>query len=471
MSVIQPSLSRFWAWLVRTALLMAGALLRAVLFLLTASAGAVEMLRQRADSRRVTLSIAAARNARAANRWRTAFEEAPLGMARVSLDGRLEDANSAFRALLGEPQRAIVGRRLSAFVYPDDLPALGDQGNPGNPANLAKGVAKAEVRLVCTGGRLKWCELSSSVVRDAYERPEYVLASAVDITRHKRSQAALRDLATRDPLSGLSNRRWFELQLAQHLRLCAEEGPVGALLVMDLDQFKQVNDNLGHQAGDRLIIGVALTLRRHLRDQDIVSRLGGDEFAVVLREGDRWAAEAVARKLVLAVRDEVRAQAVGDGEPLVINPEGALGSEIYLVDGPEAGSDATRPGQAPSHVASGRGAGTSPGQAGNPWRGEEGGQGREATFGVSISIGVAPFEVLSTAYDLASSSAARDALRAADTALYAVKRSGRNGYAVSGAEEGPRHARPRSSNVPDLSEEDLAASPAAQAPASTGAQR
>ena len=144
-------------------------------------------------------------------------------MAKVNVEGRLDDINSAFLgALLGEPERAIVGCRLSAFVYPDDLGAL---GGPGNPGKSAKGVAKAEVRLLCAGGRLRWCEVASSLVRDADGRPEYVLVSAVDITRHKRSQAALRDLATRDPLSGLANRRWFELQLAQHLRLCAEEGP------------------------------------------------------------------------------------------------------------------------------------------------------------------------------------------------------------------------------------------------------
>jgi diguanylate cyclase (GGDEF)-like protein len=135
---------------------------------------------------------------------------------------------------------------------------------------------------------------------------------------------------------------------------------------MDLDNFKRVNDTLGHQAGDRLIIEVAVTLRRHLRDRDLVARLGGDEFAVVLHDGDCWAAESVARKLVLAVRDEVN-----------------------------------------------NGAG-----------------------GVTVSLGVAPF-------DLFKGVNAREALRSADAAMYTVKRSGRNGYAVAGASEGPHHARSR----------------------------
>ncbi len=249
----------------------------------------------------------------------------------------------------------------TALVYPDDLSELAGPGDPGK----AK-VAKAEVRMVCSGGRLRWCELVSSVVRDRDGRPQHVLVYVVDITRHKRSQAALRDLATRDPLSGLANRRWFELQLARHLRTSATEGPRGALVVMDLDNFKRVNDTLGHQAGDRLIIEVAVTLRRHLRDRDLVARLGGDEFAVVLHDGDCWAAESVARKLVLAVRDEVN----------------------------------------------------------------------NGSGGVTVSLGVAPF-------DLFKGVNARDALRSADAAMYTVKRSGRNGYTVAGASEGPHHARRR----------------------------
>lgn len=391
MSVIQVRASRFATWLAGTALVAAAALLRTWLAVTTFFARLLQAWGQKVESRRATVSLAAARNARESDRWRTAFEAAPLGMAKVSLEGRLEAVNSAWRTLLGQPERALLGRRLSAFVYPDDLAALGGPGNPGGPA---KGVAKAEVRLVCADGHLRWCELASSMVRDANSRAEYVLVSAVDITRHKQSQAALRDLATRDPLSGLANRRWFELQLAQHLRVCVEDAPRGALLAIDLDHFKEVNDTLGHEAGDRLLVEVALSLRQHLRDQDVVARLGGDEFAVILREGDRWAAEAVARKLVLAVRDEVAA----------------------------AADDAAAA--------------------------DEGGAGPR--MGVTISVGVAAFELLGTTADLAGGTVARDALKVADTAMYSVKRSGRNGYAVAGTGEGPHHAR-RRADVPDLS--------------------
>ena len=215
----------------------AGKVVQAALIATASLSGMFELVGQKVESRRAAAALLAAQTAKASNRWRAAFDAAPLGMAKVSPEGRIEEVNSAFCALLGEPERAVVGRRLSALVYPDDLSELAGPGDPGK----AK-VAKAEVRMVCSGGRLRWCELVSSVVRDSEGRPQHVLVYVVDITRHKRSQAALRDLATRDPLSGLANRRWFELQLARHLRTCATEGPRGALVVMDLDNFKRVND-------------------------------------------------------------------------------------------------------------------------------------------------------------------------------------------------------------------------------------
>ena len=216
MSVIQSRASRFATWLAGTILVAAAALPEDV-------AGGNDFFRSGAagvgPEGRVPARHCVARRGpqcQGVGPLAHRLRGRPVGMAKVSLEGRLEAVNSAWRTLLGQPERALLGRRLSAFVYPDDLAALGGPGNPGGPA---KGVAKAEVRLVSADGHLRWCELASSMVRDANSRAEYVLVSAVDITRHKQSQAALRDLATRDPLSGLANRRWFELQLAQHLRV------------------------------------------------------------------------------------------------------------------------------------------------------------------------------------------------------------------------------------------------------------
>lgn len=396
MVVIRPWWSRLAARTLLAAAVVALAAVRAAVALaglVTTSLGA---LSAHLEGHRAGAALRVARSAKASDRWRVAFEAAPMGMARVGLDGRVQAVNSSLCNLLGEPQTVLVGQRLSSLVYPDDLDALAGPGHPGR----GKAVAKAEVRLVCSGGRLRWCEMASTLVGTAGGRPDHVLVYVVDITRHKRSQAALRDLATRDPLSGLANRRWFELQLAQHLRRCAEDGPRGALLVMDLDNFKAVNDTLGHQGGDRLIIETAVTLRRHLRDHDLVARLGGDEFAVILSEGEPKAAEAVARKLVLAVRDEVFAAT-----------------------------------EAP--------AGAGPGPE------------------VTVSVGVATFADFEGAHQ-------RELLQAADAALYAVKHSGRNGYAMAGATDAPHLARRRAPAVAGSSGPPSATAPG---PASAPAQR
>lgn len=395
MSVIRPWWDRVASRSVEVTLILAAFGVKVLLSLVAALSAGLQLLSRHLEGRRVAAALWAAQAAKSANRWRVAFEAAPMGMARVGTDGRLQAVNSSLCNLLGEAERSLVGRRMSSLVYPDDLEAMAGPGHPGKH----RGVAKAEVRLVCAGGRLRWCEMASTLVTGPRGRADHVLVYVMDITHHKRSEAALRDLATRDPLSGLANRRWFELQLARHLRACAESGPRGALLVIDLDNFKLVNDTLGHQAGDRLVIEAAVTLRRHLRDHDLVARLGGDEFAVILGEGDRAAAESVARKLVLAVRDEVF----------------------------------TVPDRPSGYQGSGDGAGAAPGSAAPPE--------------VTVSVGVAPFEVLAGAN-------AKEALKAADEAMYLVKRSGRNGYALAGAPEGPRLARRRAPVVADLSAPD-----------------
>ena len=114
----------------------------------------------------------------------------------------------------------------------------------------------------------------------------------------------LRHLADHDALTGLPNRRRFEQELARHLAHVRRYGPEGAVLILDLDCFKPVNDTFGHAAGDRLLARVACVLRERLRATDVLARLGGDEFAVLLPRVDRAGAGAVARSLVETVRAE-----------------------------------------------------------------------------------------------------------------------------------------------------------------------
>ena len=126
-----------------------------------------------------------------------------------------------------------------------------------------------------------------------------------DITERKRFESQLRHLADHDPLTGLFNRRRFETELGRQVTHATRRAPAGAALLLDLDNFKYVNDTLGHGAGDDLIRSISGVLRGRLRETDVIARLGGDEFAVLLVDADAAKAEKVAADLAEAVRRTV----------------------------------------------------------------------------------------------------------------------------------------------------------------------
>ncbi len=128
-----------------------------------------------------------------------------------------------------------------------------------------------------------------------------------DITEHKLAEERIQRIAHHDSLTGLPNRLLFNDRLAQSIRFARRDKRGFALLFLDLDRFKQVNDTLGHDAGDELLQQVADRIRRELRDSDTVARVGGDEFTVILPDIARPEhAETVARKLVAALSPPVR---------------------------------------------------------------------------------------------------------------------------------------------------------------------
>jgi diguanylate cyclase (GGDEF)-like protein/PAS domain S-box-containing protein len=123
-----------------------------------------------------------------------------------------------------------------------------------------------------------------------------------DVTERERIEARLRYLADHDPLTGVLNRRRFEKELAERVAQASRYGGGGAVLLLDIDNFKEVNDSLGHHAGDAVIRSVAKLLREDLRETDVLARLGGDELAVLLPFAGTEQARGVAGKLVDTVR-------------------------------------------------------------------------------------------------------------------------------------------------------------------------
>jgi diguanylate cyclase (GGDEF)-like protein len=126
-------------------------------------------------------------------------------------------------------------------------------------------------------------------------------------SRHERMLELARQ-ASQDPLTGLKNRRRFEEELRAELARSHRYGVAGAMLMLDLDRFKRVNDTLGHQAGDRVLADIAVALRGRARETDVVARLGGDEFAVVLPRCDLAEAEEVAGEIATAIRQRIETE-------------------------------------------------------------------------------------------------------------------------------------------------------------------
>jgi diguanylate cyclase (GGDEF)-like protein/PAS domain S-box-containing protein len=236
--------------------------------------------------------------------FRRAFEDAPIGMAMADLDGTYVRVNNALAAILGYSREEFMAMAYSDLVHPDDLPR--DQEAVRAMLAGERSSYTTEKRYIHVDGHVVWVHFHASLVRDGEGEPAYFLTHSQDITGRREYERELRHLADHDPLTGLLNRRALEREVRDHMARAERYGAEGALLLVDMDNFKTVNDTLGHVAGDDLMVRVARRLRGCLRDSDVLARLGGDEFAVLLPQANLASARMVARKLCDAVRAEGR---------------------------------------------------------------------------------------------------------------------------------------------------------------------
>ena len=239
--------------------------------------------------------------AQALEQFRVAFERAPIGMAVVSLDGRLERVNEALCEITAYSSEDLRAMAPLAIVHPDDADAAAREfarlGSAGDTLAF-------EHRIVRATGDPAWVQARVTLIRDDAGSPLHALAQVLDVTERRAYEDRLRHLADHDALSGLLNRRGFESTLERHMASCRRYGAAGALLVIDLDGFKLVNDTLGHGAGDALIVSCAHALKERLRETDVIARLGGDEFAVLLPVQTLREAEQAAQSLIDTVREQ-----------------------------------------------------------------------------------------------------------------------------------------------------------------------
>lgn len=257
------------------------------------------------------------------------FENTAEGVVTTDDQGLIQSVNPAFERITGFTAAEAVGNRpaiLKSGHHPDAYyQQMWAEINQS-------GQWQGEIWNRRKNGEIfpEW--LTISVVRDAQGRVQNYIGVFSDISDIKRSAAELERLAHYDPLTDLANRLLFGAQLRHALGRAARRGDLLAVMEIDLDGFKNVNDTLGHPAGDRLLQIVAGRLREVLRSEDIVARLGGDEFAIVMESIDSAdGAAVVADKVIAAI-----------AEPLDLDGQSArVTSSIGIALFPADGTDAT----------------------------------------------------------------------------------------------------------------------------------
>lgn len=218
----------------------------------------------------------------AEERFRSAFDFAAIGMSMVSEDGRFIRVNRSLCRILGYVEVELLGMTFQEITHPEDLE---------KDLRYAHQVLAGEIdhyqmekRYVHADGHYVWALLSVSSARDSESDRPMFISQIQDITDRKAAEEKLADLALQDPLTGLPNRRLLWDRIEHALDRTGRRAESLAVLFMDLDDFKRVNDRFGHSVGDEVLRQTASRLTTVLRSGDTLARLGGDEFVIVCED-------------------------------------------------------------------------------------------------------------------------------------------------------------------------------------------
>ena len=229
--------------------------------------------------RDVTAQRAAERaQAESTARMRAFFDHAGIAIQLLALDGTILDANAACRDMFGQPTEALVGTSVFALACPDAVVQV--QEAIAELVTAAREVVTFEACFRHADGATVWGQVTIATVAIGDERR--LMAMLQDATERKRMEAQLLQQAFEDELTGLANRALFRDRLAHALDRRVRYQTDVAVLLLDLDGFKRVNDSLGHAAGDALLRAIGRRIARTVRAGETVARLGGDEFAIVI---------------------------------------------------------------------------------------------------------------------------------------------------------------------------------------------
>src|SRR5216683_2564360 len=256
---------------------------------------------------------------------RAVLDNVAEGILTVDAHGLIETCNPAGEQVFGFPAAELVRRRLGELV-----PMLRISGDTGSFGRLLSQAKLGSEPQETTGRRRDGATFPIEVaIGEMRQQADRFVVSVRDITERKQAQAALEHQAVHDALTGLPNRLLLHDRLSQAILSARRDETPLALLVMDLDRFKEVNDTLGHHFGDLLLRELGGRLRGMLRGAETAARLGGDEFAVLLPRADVNEAEHTARQLLAALEQPFMV----DGHPVEVGA--SIGVSVF----PDHGSD------------------------------------------------------------------------------------------------------------------------------------
>ncbi|HJU71946.1 MAG TPA: EAL domain-containing protein [Paucimonas sp.] len=259
-------------------------------------------------------------------RFIATFNQAAVGLAHATVDGRWLRANQKLLQITGFSEEELLGMTVFEVTHYDDVESTRESIQRSLAGELQNYSLQKRYRR--KGGGYVWVSVSVSLAFDALGAPSYFIVAIEDISLYKRMELELRYSACHDALTDLPNRALLQDRLSQAIVYAHRAQRYVAVMLVDLDRFKNINDSLGHDVGDQVVVEIGRRLGRNTRNGDTVARLGGDEFVVILADiGQEDDVAQLAQQALLALAEPF----VVKGQELY--PSGSIGISLYPKDG------------------------------------------------------------------------------------------------------------------------------------------